>query len=414
MHLIKTAALAAALLCQTLLPAAATETVRIASLDMLSGGLAGYGHTALKHWQFMADKANREKWAGDVRFQIVEFDNKMSPQEALALLKQVEAQGIRYVVQGASSSAVGIALQEAIQKHNDRNPGKEIVYLNYASAAPVMTNERCSYWHFRTDAHVDMKLKAMITHLAADKAVKRVYLLNPNYAYGHDSSKAARKFLAEMRPDVEVVGDDFFATGQVKDFAPYVTKIMSTKADALITVGFGNDLALMVKAANDMGLKDTSILTLSGSGPGMGTAFGEKALGKVKLVIGHNMNDARYGAVQMAQEFKEKMKEDLHFGASHSAMKLLAQGIRAAGSTDPAAVAARMEGMTVDTLAGPAVMRRDDHQLQMPVYVDVWTKADGNTVKVDQDGTGLGWRTVALIPSEAASFPTTCKMKRPD
>lgn len=407
------AALAAAFFCHALQPAAATETVRIASLDMLSGGLAGYGHTALKHWQFMADKANREKWAGDVRFQIVEFDTKMSPQEALALLKQVQAQGIRYVVQGASSSAVGIALQEAIQKHNDRNPGKEIVYINYASAAPAMTNERCSYWHFRTDAHVDMKLKSMISHVATDKNIKRVFLLNPNYAYGHDASKAARRFLAETRPDIEVVGDDFFPTGQVKDFAPYVTKIMSARTNALITVAFGNDLALLVKAANELGLKDASILTLSGSGPGMGPAFGEKAQGKVRLVIGHSINDARYGAVQLAQEFKERMKEDLHFGASHSAMKLLAQGIRAAGSTDPVAVAASMEGMTVDTIAGPAVMRKEDHQLQMPVYVDVWSKVDGAAVKVDQDGTGFGWRTLTMIPKEESSFPSACRMKRP-
>lgn len=393
--------------------ASATETVRIASLDMLSGGLAGYGNTALKHWQFMADKANKERWADDVRFEIVPMDTKMSPQEAVALLKQVEGQNIHYVVQGASSSSVGLAIQEAIQKHNDRNPGKEIVYLNYSSAAPAMTNEKCSFWHFRTDAHVDMKLKAMINHVAADSNVKRVFLFNPNYAYGQDAARAARRYLAEMRPDVEIVGDDYYATGQVKDFAPYVMKMMSAKTDALITVAFGNDLALLIKAANEFGMNDTTILTLSGSGPGMGLAFGEQSQGKVKLVIGHNMNDIRYGAISLAQEFREKMKEDLHFGASHSAMKLLAQGIRAAGSTSPVAVATKMEGMTVDTIAGPAVMRKDDHQLQMPIYVDVWTKADNKVVKVDQDGTGYGWRTLSVIPKEDTSFPTSCKMKRP-
>lgn len=409
----KTRHLSALLLFTLTQLASATETVRIASLDMLSGGLAGYGNTALKHWQFMADKANKERWAGDVRFEIVPMDTKMSPQEAVALLKQVEGQNIHYVVQGASSSSVGLAIQEAIQKHNDRNPGKEIVYLNYSSAAPAMTNEKCSFWHFRTDAHVDMKLKAMIDHVAADSTVKRVFLFNPNYAYGQDAAKAARRYLAEMRPDVEIVGDDYYATGQVKDFAPYVMKMMSAKTDALITVAFGNDLALLIKAANEFGMNDTTILTLSGSGPGMGLAFGEQSQGRVKLVIGHNMNDIRYGAISLAQEFREKMKEDLHFGASHSAMKLLAQGIRAAGSTSPVAVATKMEGMTVDTIAGPAVMRKDDHQLQMPIYVDVWTKADNKVVKVDQDGTGYGWRTLSVIPKADTSFPTSCKMKRP-
>lgn len=405
--------LAALLLCNLAQVASATETVRIATLDMLSGGLAGYGNTALKHWQFMADKATKEKWAGDVRFEIVPMDTKMSPQEAVALLKQIEAQDIHYVAQGASSSSVGLAIEEAIPKHNDRNPGKEIVYLNYASATPAMTNEKCSFWHFRTDAHVDMKLKAMINHIAADPKIKRVFLFNPNYSYGQDAAKAARRFLADLRPDVEIAGDDYYPTGQVKDFAPYVNKIKSQKTDALITVAFGNDLALFGKAANEFGLNDTSIVTLSGSGPGMGLAFGEKAQGRVKLVIGHNMNDTRYGAVELAEEFRQKMKEDFLFGASHSAMKLLAQGIRAAGTTSPVAVASKMEGMTVDTIAGHAVMRKDDHQLQMPVYVDVWAKADGKVVKVDQDGTGFGWRTLSVIPKEETSFPTSCKMTRP-
>lgn len=84
-------------------------------------------------------------------------------------------------------SAVGLALQEAIEKHNSRNPGKEIIYLNYAAQAPQMTNARCSYWHFRTDANSDMKVAALTSYLAGQKQVKQVFLLNPNYAYGQKS-----------------------------------------------------------------------------------------------------------------------------------------------------------------------------------------------------------------------------------
>lgn len=143
----KTRHLSALLLCALTQYALAAETVRIAPLDMLSGGLADYGNTALKHWHLMADKAGKEKWAGDGRFEIVSMDTKMSPQEAVVLLKQVEGQNIHYVVQGASPSSVGLTIQEAIQKHNDRGPGKEIVYLNYSSAATAMTNAKCSFWH---------------------------------------------------------------------------------------------------------------------------------------------------------------------------------------------------------------------------------------------------------------------------
>jgi len=393
--------------------AQATETVRIASLDMLSGGLAGFGNSALKHWQFLAEKANKEQWAGDVQFEIVPFDTKMSPQEALVQLRQVQDKGIRYVVQGASSSAVGLALQEAIARYNDRNPGKEIVYLNYAAAAPAMTGEKCNYWHFRTDAHVNMKIGAMSQHMAADENIKKVYLLNPNYAYGQDAARAARAFLQKARPNIEIVGDDYHPTGQVKDFSPYIAKIMQSKADALMTVSFGNDLALMVRAANDMGMQHTRIYTLSGNSQGMGPVFGAASIERVMLTGAYNMNDDRWGATGVAQEYRQKMGEDYFFGAADGAMRLLTSGIRKAGSTDPAKVAASMSGLAFDSLAGPVVMRAQDHQLDMPIYIDTWGKMDGATVKLDQDGSGFGWRMVHVAPREQTAMPTVCQMKRP-
>lgn len=394
-------------------PAKATEVVRIATMDMSSGGLAGFGISAFKHLQFLTEQANTEQWAGDVRFELVPFDTKMSPQEALSLLGQVQAGQIRYVIQGASSSSVGLALQEAIDRYNRRNPGKEIVYINYAAAAPAMTNEKCSYWHFRTDAHVDMKIKAMMQHLASDRSIQRVYLFNPNYAYGQESARAARQFLSELRPDIEIVGDDYHATGQVKDFAPYISKIMQSNADALVTVSFGNDLALMVKAANDLGMNKTRILTLAGNSPGMARSFGSQAEGKVLLAGVSNMNHNQYGATDLAQQYKARMQEDFFFGAAEAAIRLLSAGIQTAKSTQPAAVAASMSGLTINTIAGPATMRAQDHQLQMPIFIDIWSPQDGQKVVVDQEGSGYGWQNLAVIPAEQASLPTSCEMKRP-
>ena len=38
---------------------------------------------------------------------------------------------------------------DALEKHNARNPGKEVLFLNYAAVDPDLTNSKCSYWHFR-------------------------------------------------------------------------------------------------------------------------------------------------------------------------------------------------------------------------------------------------------------------------
>ena len=406
-----TTAMLAALLV-ALATAASAQTVKIASLDAMSGPMAGLGLNVLKSFQYSVKQANDEGWAGPVKFEIVAFDNRLSAQEALSQLNTIIGQNIRYVVQGASSSAVGIALQEAIEKHNSRNPGKEIIYLNYAAQAPQMTNAKCSYWHFRTDANSDMKIEALTSYLAQQKNVKHVHLLNPNYAYGQEVARATRDMLAKKRPDVKVVGDDLHPLGQVKDYAPYMAKIKQSGADTVVTADFGADLALIIRAARDSGL-NVDFYTLNANNFGVPSAMGGAGEGRVKLVSAFSPNDPRLAGKPVLPEFKRQFNEDFINGMGHNAIVMLAQAIRESKSTDPVQVAAKLEGMRFEGLNGPVEMRKSDHQAQQPVYVLSWEKADGKTVVHDQENTGLGWKQISTIDTAAATQPTTCQMKRP-
>ncbi|MDB5952055.1 MAG: branched-chain amino acid transporter substrate-binding protein, partial [Massilia sp.] len=160
--------------------AARAETVKIAFIDPLSGPFAPVGQNQLHSFQTIADLATQQKWAGEHKIEVVGFDNKASPQESLTQLKAVIDQGYRYIVQG-NGSGVGLALLDAINKHNERNPGKEVVFLNYASIDPDMTNSKCSFWHFRFDANSDMKMEALTSYMAPNKDIKSVYIIGQNY-----------------------------------------------------------------------------------------------------------------------------------------------------------------------------------------------------------------------------------------
>jgi branched-chain amino acid transport system substrate-binding protein len=153
---------------------ASAETVKIANIDPLSGLMGSLGINELKSWQYVAEVANQQGWGGGQKLEVVGFDDKLSPQESLTLLNEAADQGIRYIVQGNGSS-VGLALEDAVSKYNARNPGKEIIYLNYAAVDPTMTNSKCDYWHFRFDANADMKMEALTTFLTRDPNVKKVY-----------------------------------------------------------------------------------------------------------------------------------------------------------------------------------------------------------------------------------------------
>ncbi|MDB5763759.1 MAG: branched-chain amino acid transporter substrate-binding protein, partial [Herminiimonas sp.] len=229
-------------------PAAFAENVKVALIETMSGAFAPIGQNQLRSYQMFAETANKEKWAGNNTIEFVAFDNKGSPQESLTQLKAAIDQGYRYIAQG-NGSGVALALIDAINKYNERNPGKEVVFFNHSAIDPDLTNSKCSFWHFRFDANSDMKMEALTGFMARDKNIRKVYIIGQNYAHGHQVTRAAKEYLKRKRPDIQIVGDDLHPIAQVKDFSPYVAKIKASGADTVITGNWGADLALLIKAA---------------------------------------------------------------------------------------------------------------------------------------------------------------------
>jgi branched-chain amino acid transport system substrate-binding protein len=397
------------------LPATAQEVLRIAYVDPLSGPFANVGEAGLKHFQFMADELNRRNAAPGVKFEVVGFDNKVSPQETLNVFKQIVDRGIRYVTQG-NSSAVALALSDAVQKHNERNPGKEIMYLNYAAVDPDLTNSKCHFFHFRFDANSDMKMEALTTELAKNKNIKKVYLINQNYSFGQAVTRAAKADLKRKRPDIEIVGDDLHPLGQVKDFAPYVAKIKASGADTVITGNWGNDMSLLVKAAKDAGL-DVTFYTYYAGFAGVPTAVGEAGVGRVKQITEWHTNVPSKELERVNAEFKKKYNLDWWFLRVHTEMNMLAEAVKRAKSVDPVKVAEQLAGMKYTTEFGEVEMRASDHQMIQPLYISTFVrsaaKGGPKDVKYDVENTGYAFKTDVRIEPYVSAQPTSCQMKKP-
>jgi branched-chain amino acid transport system substrate-binding protein len=389
--------------------AQAGQTVKIAFIDPLSGPFANIGQNQIKSFQFSAEQFNKKNAAG-VRFEMVPFDNKGSPQESLNVLKAAIDQGIRYVVQGNGSGAAG-AISDAVSKHNERNPGKEVVYLNYAAVDPDLTNSKCSFWHFRLDADTSQKIEALTSFMKDQPEVKNVYLINQNYAHGQQVSRYFKDIMARKKPEVKIVGDDLHPLGQVKDFAPFVAKIKAAGADSIVTGNWGQDLTLLIKAAKDAGL-NASFYTYYAITGGVPTALAAGVGGKVRVVaIGHN---AMPGTAKVWQdEFKKKFNDDWYTPQTHTAFAMLSSGMAAAKSVEPVAVAKAMSGIKFTNFSGVEVeMRKTDHQMLQPLYITEWRKADAKS-PYSFENTGFNFQEVTTIPAYVASTPTSCQMKRP-
>jgi branched-chain amino acid transport system substrate-binding protein len=392
--------------------AASAQNIRIGYIDPLSGAFANVGEAGAAQFQAVMDDINAKGGVlGGRKFELVRFDNKTSPQESLIQFNAVTDQGIRYITQGNGSSVAGVLI-DAVNKWNERNPDKTVLYLNYAAVDPDFTNDKCSFWHFRFDANSDMKMQALTNYIAKKPAIKKVYLFNQDYQFGKQVSKAANEMLKAKRPDIKIVGDEFIPLGKVKDFAPYVAKIKSAGADTIITGNWGNDLTLFVKAAREAGLK-TDFYTYYGGGLGTPAALGAAAEGKVKQITEWHMNIPGTKVEQFAQDFKKKHKIEFYYGRVNVEMRMLAAAMNAAGSDDPRKVAQAMEGMFLSTEIGDVEMRKDDHQIIQNLYISTFTKADGKNPKYDVEDTGFGFKTDVELPRKDTVLPTTCKMKRP-
>ena len=236
------------------LPVNAPETIRIAFVDPLSGGGAGTGEAGLKTFQFIADQLNMKGGVPGKRIEIVGYDNKLNPQESLVQVQKAIDAGIRIITQG-NGSGVAAAITDFVAKYNDRNPGKEVLYLNYAAVDPALTNEKCNFWHFRWDANSDIKMEALTNYMKPRTSIHKVYLINQDYSFGQAVRAAARRMLAAKRPDIQIVGDELHPLQKITDFAPYIAKIKASGADTVITGNWDQDIALLLKAAADAGLQ---------------------------------------------------------------------------------------------------------------------------------------------------------------
>ncbi|MEJ5991188.1 branched-chain amino acid ABC transporter substrate-binding protein [Ramlibacter sp. PS3R-8] len=391
--------------------------IQLAVIEGLSGGNANGGEAVFRNLVWAVERVNQRggvKTRDGVRpLRLDRHDSKGQIEEALSAMRSAIDDGARVILQG-NSSAVAAALIEAVNRHNEREPQRRVVFLNYSAVDPILTNEKCSFWHFRFDAHADMRMAALMSVVREDKALKSVYLVNPDYSFGQAVQREARRQLAAQRPDVQVVGEELHPLLRIKDFAPYAIKIKASGADAVVTGNFSNDLTLLVRAARDIGFEGR-FFTFYGNALGAPAAMGEAGIGKVVAVADWLPNLPTPESEAFYRSFRQRFPrpaDDYVHMRLQLMIESLAQAIERAGSADAVPLALALEQASV-TFAGQAGrMRAADHQFQQPLAVGVMDRQGTPGVPFDVEGSGYGFRVVRQIAASQAEMPHTCRMVR--
>ena len=400
--------------------------VRIAMIEGLSGPFANTGEAVYRNLLWAVERVNQRGGVqvpaaagGNRPLRLDRYDSKGQNEEALSALRSAIDDGAQIVVQG-NSSANAAALLDAINKHNEREPARRVMFLNYSAVDPILTNEKCSFWHFRFDAHADMRVAALMELVREDRALKSVYLIGQDYSFGQAVLREARRQLGAQRQDVHIVGDELHPMARVKDFLPYAVKIKASGAQAVITGNWGNDLTLLVKAAREAGFEG-KFYTFYGNALGAPAAIGEAGIGRVVAVADWLPNVQTAASESFYQAFRARFPKPAD-DYVHMRMQLMVEALVQAversaaqrpGALDVAAIAAQLEGASVSFHGQSGVMRAADHQFQQSLVVGVMDRQGSPGVKFDVEGSGFGFRVVKSISAQSAELPTTCRMQRP-
>ena len=391
----------------------AQEPVRIAFMDPLSGAFAAIGTSGLKQLQFAADYFYNSK--GGIldgrMIEIVPLDNKQSPTETQIQFRRAVSEELRIIFQG-NSSAVANTLNQTINRHNRRNPGQEVLQINYSAVDPILTEENCSFWHFRFDAHAEMKLNVLTDYIAMEESIKSMYIIGQDYSFGQAVSDISISLLAKKRPDIEIVGNEFHPIGQVKDFTPYVTKIVSSGADAVITGNFGADMVSLAKSIIDSGL-DIPIYTFYAAYDGITATLGADGKNKIHLIHNETSNPI---PTERRKDYIRAYKaanpnRDVTQPRLVNALQMIVQAMEQTQSTDPYDIALALEDMRFTTLSDEEIwMRSDDHQIFQSLHISVQTDEG---IEFDADNSGFGLFSKFHVPAEETIIETSCQMRRP-
>jgi branched-chain amino acid transport system substrate-binding protein len=353
------------------LSAVAADNIKIGFPIPLSGPTAVYGEPVLKGAEMAVSEINAKGGVLGRKLQLLPRDSKASADEAVRLARELIIKDNVDFLAGTLTSAEAPAVS-TVAKEN------KIVFIAPTSKSTILTDEKHVHpYIFRISSNTDVEGLAGATLMAKWKDVKTVATIAPDYAYGHDSIDAFIKALKKLRPDIQIVDQQWPKLGE-PDFTAFITAQMSKKPDAVYCSLFAGDFVTFTKQATPRGYFKAINNRLIDGGE-VGTTDEAQALG----------NDYPYGIISDAYDpviwagneppEHKKFIEDLKAFTNakyasgwsivgYQTIYALADGIKKAGDTKSNDVAKALLGLTFDTPVGKRTFSEKSHETFAPEY----------------------------------------------
>ena len=344
------------------------EAIRIGHLTPRTGFLGPLGEYAVAAAQLAAEEINAAGGINGRRLELLTEDS-VNPQTASSKAERyIERDKVAAVV-GEISSASALAIGQVAQR--GRTP-----FFNTGANSDALRGQDCKRFMFHIEGANSMYVKAVGRSLVQDGLVKgrKWYSLTADYAFGHDLLRVAKVF---MQGNGGTFAADELVPTDATDFSAYLIKIRQAKPDLVISNLAGNQITNFLKQYAEYGLPfpiagfgfDTALAW--GAGPG-------NFAGTWPCLWHHKVDTPSAKAFVAAFTKKYGKPPENQAWGDYNAVRIVAQAIREAKSTEGPALVSYLEGgAKFDVLKPrPGYFRARDHQLISEMYAITALPAD--------------------------------------
>src|SRR5690554_5860735 len=356
--------------------ASAKDTIKIGEINSYKTQPAFLG--PYKNGMDLAvEEINKAGGINGKKVELVIRDDNSNTGDAVRAVEDLLSRDKVDVLTGTFLSHIGLAVTD-YAKH------RKVFFLASEPLTDKIVWEQGNRYTFRLRNSTYMQV-AMLIPEAVKMNRKRWAIVYPNYEYGQSAVATFKALLKEAQPDVEFVAEQATPLGRI-DAGNVVQALADSKPDALFNVLFAADLAKFVRAGNQRRFfDDLSVVSLLSGEPeyldplGRETPQGWVVTGYPWYAIDTPEHTAFLQAYQ--QRYNDYPRLGTIIG--YSTIVSLAEGVKAAGSTDTEAMIAAFRGLEVMTPFGPVTYRPQDHQSTMGAYVGKLAVRDGKGVMTD-------------------------------
>lgn len=342
------------------------EPLKVALITSKSGAFSTMGADVASGIRFAVDEVNAKGGVDGRKVVLAEGDDESTPDAGRRVAEKLTREGSKFII-GPITSSISLAINQNLARW-------DAAFIGTISKADKLTQDACSPRFVRTN-HSDAMDLAMINEWVKGIPGNNFAIMAADYVWGQDSAKS---FEAAMTAQGKKVSTKLFVPLGTKDYAPYIQQLKAAKVDAIWVADVSGAVAFTKQAADFGLIPQTPIIGHALLSNFVVNATGN-ALTNVPGNVGYTPDIDNPHSKAFSSAFKAKhqrLPSDTEGQAYNGAMVLF-QGVKLAGSVNPEAVTKALRGAQVDTLYGPATIRKEDNQLLIPNYVARVKTADG-------------------------------------